>query len=163
MGQYHLVVNLTKREFLHPHKLGAGLKLWEQVGTHPGTAAGLLALLACSNGRGGGDLRPDNAVIGRWAGDRIAVVGDYAEASDLPAEFDAAKIYEQCTDAQDIPATDEQREPGTYLDISEMVAALLERELGGKFQGDGWREFVYPDGEAASRAMKPDMVIVAGR
>ena len=23
MGQYHMVVNLTKREFIHPHKLGS--------------------------------------------------------------------------------------------------------------------------------------------
>ena len=37
MGQYWLPVNLDKREFVNPHKLGAGLKLWEQLANHPGT------------------------------------------------------------------------------------------------------------------------------
>jgi hypothetical protein len=123
MGQYHMVVNLTKREYINPHKLGSGLKLWEQIanGANGGTGAALLVLLAASNGRGGGDLDVednwhgpecefprDNAqpgpmpetyseiakrTVGRWAGDQIAVVGDYAEDGDLPAEFEAEDIY----------------------------------------------------------------------
>jgi len=40
MGQYWKPVNLTKREFINPHFLGAGLKLGEQVGTYPGTGDG---------------------------------------------------------------------------------------------------------------------------
>jgi hypothetical protein len=49
MGQYHVVVNLTKREFIHPHKLGSGLKLWEQIasGANGGTGAAL-ARATCS-------------------------------------------------------------------------------------------------------------------
>ena len=31
MGQYWKAVNLDKREFVHPHRLGCGLKLWEQL------------------------------------------------------------------------------------------------------------------------------------
>lgn len=132
MGQYHMVVNLDKREFVSPHKLGCGLKLWEQLanGEIGGTSGALLVLLACSNGRGGGDLDtgenwhgPERVImadvgpapplgadgrsyadiaasmIGRWAGDRIAVVGDYAEDSDLAPEHYAAMIYGLCHDA----------------------------------------------------------------
>ena len=31
MGQYWVVVNLDKHEFVMPHRLGSGLKLWEQL------------------------------------------------------------------------------------------------------------------------------------
>ncbi len=56
MGQYWIPVNLDKHEYIHPHKLGSGLKLGEQIGTHPGTAAALVALLAAMPyRRGGGD------------------------------------------------------------------------------------------------------------
>ena len=60
-----------------PHELGAGLRLWEQCNQRTvGTA--LLLLLACSNGRGGGDFHDDGedgegidpaslARIGSWA------------------------------------------------------------------------------------------------
>ena len=37
MGQYHLTVNLDKKEFLMPHKFGVGLKLLEQYGVPSGT------------------------------------------------------------------------------------------------------------------------------
>ena len=129
MGQYHLVVNLDKKEYLDPHKLGSGLKLWEQMANHPGTATALIPLLAVSNGRGGGDIHndPDN-IVGRWGGDRIAIVGDYGDDDDLPAEFEASKIYNKCDE-------------GEYTDISDMVAVLIERELEGKYTGSGWRRF----------------------
>jgi len=97
MGQYHVTVNLDKKEFLMPHKLGVGLKLLEQLHSSESIQEALFILLACSNGRGGGDLHDDqNHMIGRWAGDRIAVVGDYAELSDLPMMFGADTIYQLC-------------------------------------------------------------------
>ena len=79
MGQYHITVNLDKREFINPHLLGDGLKLWEFGSSGDGgVMMALSMLLACSNGRGGGDYPDHNEdVIGRWAGDRIAIVGDY--------------------------------------------------------------------------------------
>ena len=66
---------------LHAHRLGSGLKLMEQVGFEKSTADALFLLLANSNGRGGGDAN-EHPYIGRWAGDRIVVQGDYAEVSD---------------------------------------------------------------------------------
>ena len=81
MGQYHEVYNLDKKERIYPHAIDNGLKLYEQVGFLPSTSTALFALLANSNGRGGGDF-PDHDYIGRWAGDRVLVQGDYAEAGD---------------------------------------------------------------------------------
>ena len=81
MGQYHKVYNLDKREFIHPHHIGNGLKLLEQVGHIKSTSTALFLLLANSNGRGGGDAAP-HPLIGSWAGDRILIQGDYAEEGD---------------------------------------------------------------------------------
>ena len=157
MGQYWLPVNLDKREFVDPHKLGAGLKLFEQLANHPGTGAALILLTAAlPETRGGGDfdlednwhgaertVPPYNAspgpmpkdyparaksVIGRWAGDRIALVGDYAKDGDLPAEHKASEIYCKCRN-------------GKFQDITDDVCAVIEHELQGKFEGENWREF----------------------
>lgn len=117
MGQYHLTVNLDKRQYLRPHKLGDGLKLLEQAGASGGVTDALFLLLAVSNGRGGGDVhtfRPgpdkDNPytdgsydtpeIVGAWGGDRIAVIGDYAEDTDLAPEHRASLIYEQISVAE---------------------------------------------------------------
>ena len=81
MGQYHEVYNLDKKERIHPHEIDNGLKLYEQVGHIGSTSTALFALLANSNGRGGGDF-PVHDLIGHWAGDRILVQGDYAEQGD---------------------------------------------------------------------------------
>jgi hypothetical protein len=86
MGQYHLVVNLDRQEFLHPHDLGDGLKLLEFGCSGMGTMLALAALL---------DAEEEGH--GAWAGNRIAIVGDYAEPDDLPAEFAAETIYLRCT------------------------------------------------------------------
>jgi hypothetical protein len=81
MGQYHQLYNTDKKEFVHAHHIDNGLKLLEQVGFEKSTSTALFLLVANSNGRGGGDAKP-HPMIGRWAGDRIVVQGDYADAND---------------------------------------------------------------------------------
>ena len=160
MGQYWMVVNLSKKEFVLPHRVGAGLKLWEQLANHPGTGAALIILCAAMpEPRGGGDFDlevnwhgperidmsgpgkmpetyPDIAkrTIGRWAGDRIALVGDYAEKKDLPPRFHAETIYERCCEQYE--GTDE-----AFTDVSDDVAAVIEHELTGHYTGSGWRRW----------------------
>jgi len=192
MGQYWMLVNLDKKEFVLPHKLGSGLKLWEQLANHPGTGAALVILLAAMpETRGGGDFDLDanwhgpertfpehNAIpgpmpngyqeiahrtIGRWAGNRVAFVGDYAEKTDLPAKFNADLIYSLCgtegekqdsveyyrkyaketKDRQYTRKANRLAKATAYTDISDDVAAVIEHELKGKYKGDGWREFVF--------------------
>lgn len=152
MGQYHLPVNLTKREFILPHRLGTGLKAAEQVGCHPGTGSALIVLLLHRSERGGGDLDltenwhgPERDVemasgkidgctsatmphsyatiaqrtIGRWHGDRIALIGDYADDADLPDEITggipASLIYDLC-----------RSEPPRTLDMLRLRGLLAE-------------------------------------
>jgi len=146
MGQYWIPVNLDKKEFIDPHKLGTGLKLWEQLANNPGTGAALVLLCAAMpEKRGGGDLEKTSTnVVGRWAGDRIAIVGDYALDSDLPAEFEASKIYFRCRgyDEVDSDYDDDDGIQPLYVDITKYVAEAIEHELNGKFVGEGWKSFI---------------------
>jgi hypothetical protein len=155
MGQYWKAVNLDKKEFIHPHTLAAGLKLGEMLGSPIGDAL-IILTAAMPERRGGGDFDLDsnyhgpertnqpgsakvddayNAIahrtIGRWAGNRIAMVGDYAEDSDLPARFKASTIYSKCN----------TEKPDGWKDVSLDVCAVIEHERGGKFSGSGWRDF----------------------
>lgn len=108
MGQYHKLYNLDKKEYVHAHRIGNGLKLLEQCGHEKSTSTALWLLVANSNGRGSGDAG-SHPFIGRWAGDRVLVQGDYAEPTDkafLPPE-----------------------EAETFDDISEQVKEMLDAAL----------------------------------
>lgn len=204
MGQYWYPVNLDKKEFIHPHKLGTGLKLWEQLANHPGIGAALIVLMAAMpEARGGGDFDLDanwhgperevpgkhnagpgpmptkypaiaKAVIGRWAGDRVVLVGDYAKNGDLPkakrrpGDLPFSKVFSAChpktkevVNDDSIGASYRNREgryvhyvetaPAKFTDISEMVAKVIEHELNGEFVGfvgfvgDGWKDWKSKD------------------
>lgn len=69
MGQYHKIVNLTKRQFISPRDFNEGVKLMEFGNGSAGTLFALSRLL-----------------LNDWKGDRIAIVGDYGEPGDIPAE-----------------------------------------------------------------------------
>lgn len=152
MGQYWLPVNLTKREYIDPHKLGSGLKLCEQV-ANEGVGRALIILLAnFKERRGGGDLCTDPkrpAIIGSWAGDEVTLVGDYAEDADYTPRAKGvkmSKVYGLCH-------FDENKPPAKpFKDVTDEVCAVIEAELEGKFEGDGWRSFVTKwDTEQAAR------------
>jgi len=100
MGQYYLIVNIDKGQYLHPHKFGDGLKLTEFGNSAEGTLTGLAILLADGNGRGGGDLRSDDPIVGSWAGDRIVIAGDYADPDKfIPAELED-ELFAKALEAQ---------------------------------------------------------------
>lgn len=100
MGQYRLVVNLDKKQYIHPHRLGDGAKLME-LST---TATALCVLLADANGQGGGDCRSNHKVIGSWAGDRVVVTGDYADEGLYGVPEDASLYDHAQEDFEDISA-----------------------------------------------------------
>lgn len=111
MGQYFQVVNLDKKEKLHPHAFGDGLKLMEMASGGYGVLAALALLLRQSSEWGGGDfsvglkyddnhnLHTINDLLGSWAGDRIAVVGDYDDShiyEDASYKDISKEVVEMC-------------------------------------------------------------------
>ena len=164
MGQYHVVANTDRLEYLDPRWFGDGPKLTEFGFSAGGTLSALTALLAVSSGRGFGDLhthtaaRPgltgqtewlaecaytpgdaDRLMLGRWAGNRVAVIGDYAKETDL-------SDWGQC------PMTGERLAPGgpwgndkgQWLDVSRLGLVLMGLE---EAQRDEARLLLNPTGE----------------
>ena len=106
MGQYHILYNIDKGEYVHPHRLGMGLKQREHLGGDASLADVLYMLVMTSPHRGGGDL-PETLISGRWAGDRVVVLGDYTEYDDIHGVENAEHLYERAVsgpDAFDISA-----------------------------------------------------------
>ena len=96
MGQYHSIYNLDKQEVIHPHDIGLGAKQREHTGHTASLSDMMYILTTCSPMRGGGDFVAEvmKDFIGRWAGDRCVVIGDYAEPSDLPdVDFSTLKDF----------------------------------------------------------------------
>ena len=161
MGQYHYLVNLDKKQVVHPHQIGNGLKLREQTGRPYSTATALVMLLAASSrdgGRGGGDFRAKHPLVGSWAGDRIAFVGDYAEPDDIPG-CDAKLVYEQCKalfgpDGKDNPPAGWQ----DWTNISPQVREMMMAEFHIRYTGEGWLDIVEENGKA-SPPLCPDLVL----
>ena len=94
MGQYYYIVNLDKKQFLHPHKFDDGLKLMEFGQSSGGTLLGLTILLADGNGRGNGDIDSEDSIIGSWAGDKIVIAGDYADGGKFIPKISAATLQQ---------------------------------------------------------------------
>lgn len=129
MGQYWKPVNIDKREFIHPHRLGEGLKLWEIVANTTTVRALAVLLAAMPQRRGGGDIA-EGEIVGRWAGDRVALVGDYAERGDIPSSPIPAPLLYALTCGDDIDREKLARDfPGQDLapfeDVSGDVLAYL--------------------------------------
>lgn len=106
MGQYHAIANLDKRKGWGGHDLALGTKFLELAESQASCAA-LLVMLA-----------------GNWSGDRIALIGDYAEDSDLTPQGDdvpAKSLYSAVVgEKEGYQATSA---------VEEVRAALGERDL----------------------------------
>lgn len=127
MGQYHHLVNVDKKEVVNPHGLGLGLKQWEHLGDFDGTLAdAMYILMMTSPARGGGDL-PQTDISGRWTGDRVLVLGDYTEDSDVPSIPNVGLLYS---------------ESDHYTDITDMVAKAFETVFRIRISGEGWKSRV---------------------
>ena len=162
MGQCHYLANLTKKQVIHPHQIGNGVKLREQIGRPYATATALVMLLAASSkegGRGGGDFRTRHPLVGSWAGDRVAFIGDYAEPDDIPGA-DAALIYKQCR-AACAASPPETPPPGgqDWTNISAQVRAMMSAEFGIRYQGAGWLDIVDEQPQPAPMPRCPDLVL----
>jgi hypothetical protein len=77
MGQYSKIVNIDKKEYLHPHKMGSGLKFYEILSTQMPQALAYLLRQSTDDSSAG----ETKGLVGHWAGDRITIVGDYDESN----------------------------------------------------------------------------------
>ena len=169
MGQYHKLVNMTASQFLHPYRLGCGMKAWEQAAG--GIPAALAALLAASPGNMPGDVA-HHPMVGRWAGHRVLAIGDYAEKTDIPGFTPSLlHVYERCvqqphpddfspcqvigSDGSDVVVTAEEQYASAmkdrgplgkmgqlFEDVSPFMVGLVEESLSVRFCGVGWRTVV---------------------
>ena len=110
MGQYFYVANIDKKQFLHPHTFGDGLKLLEFGASGRGTMAALALLLADNRD---GDRWGDSPLIGSWCGDRIVVAGDYG-----PPDSSGESVHDQCSEE--------------FEDISEVMREVLDSQYDGR-------------------------------
>jgi hypothetical protein len=83
MGQYHHPVCIEAEEGLNPAGMDSGLKEGEQGFSRPSTPNAIVALVCARGGNMPADCS-QSPLIGRWAGKRVLVQGDYAEDKDIP-------------------------------------------------------------------------------
>jgi len=104
-------------------------------------------LLAVSNGRGGGDSNVTvgkEKVAGRWGGDRIAVIGDYAEEATFLPVSTPRRFTRRAVRVR------------WYKDVSELVRAELEAEFGLIYVGSGWLDRYQLDDDRGCAFLAPD-------
>lgn len=112
MGQYHVIANIDKRMGYSPRSTGSFVKLME-FGHTTGPLTALLLLLNDPKG---------------WQGERIAVIGDYAEQADLTPEatevagISAEHIYQAVTDAKTLP---EDVDPAGWRNVGWLARKVL--------------------------------------
>src|SRR5205823_11880960 len=83
MGQYHRAVCIEAEEGLNPYTLGTGAKEGEQGFSRPAAPNAIVALVCARGGNQPADCS-QSPLIGRWAGKRVLIQGDYAEDEDIP-------------------------------------------------------------------------------
>jgi hypothetical protein len=124
MGQYFKIVNEDKKEVINAWDLGGVAKFWEWL--YNTQARVFVWLLRKSDGDGGGDIHTDERAqyqtLGRWAGDRITLIGDY----------DSSGLW----DASETRNADGTHSPDAgYTDIS----ALVRKEFNDAIRADSGR------------------------
>lgn len=133
MSQAHLIANLDRKEFLLPRSVGA---FEGQLCSLDWSMTATGVLLAASNGEGTGDIataRDEDptlfaAISGRWAGERVAIIGDYWRGSgDVDDRHLAIDTAEDLGDGRRLYEVIKAQEDG-WADISEYVVELLEHD-----------------------------------
>lgn len=124
MGQYHKPASLDKGESIHAHRLGNGLKLMEWGYGGPTGVTAALALF----------IGPK----GRWHGDRIVVVGDYAEPGDIPQGLPFAD------DPSALYSTDEGDPDDHYIPgpCTQFARCTLAEAFGATYSEEGFHSEV---------------------
>lgn len=127
MGQYHHPVCIEAEEGLNPHTLGVGLKEGEQAYSIPSTPHAMIALVCARGGNMPADCS-QSPLIGKWAGTRVLVVGDYAEDGDIPGWRGPrlSRLYNALTPEEERKPKRHWRTTPLFRDISIEARNFLE-------------------------------------
>jgi hypothetical protein len=125
MGQYHPPVCIEAEEGLSPSAMDGGAKEGEQGFSRPGTPNAIVALVCARGGNMPADCS-QSPLIGRWAGKRVLIQGDYAE-EDIPGWKGPrlSKLYRAMTPPEERNKRDWKTTP-VFQDISRDACAFLE-------------------------------------
>jgi len=145
MGQYHMPVSLTAKEFLYSHELDCGLKAWEIIANGESICAAVAGLIAVNPGNAPADLS-NNLYVGRWAGHRLLCVGDYAENSDAAniPNYDGpplGDLYGMCDTDNLLPKPTRKgdgRDPNMFYNITPQLRGLIEQACSVRFVPHDW-------------------------
>ena len=147
MGQYFIVVNLDKKEYLKPHDFPmCGAKLGEFSSDYDFCLA-LNSLLAQGFGPDGWERKGET--LGRWAGDRIVVVGDYDESS-LYQEAQNSTEFQNISHLVQSKFTETPKDPPTLQrlpphNLSELTTAKMTFGIIGQCPPipliQGWKQY----------------------
>jgi len=118
MGQYFILINLDKKECICSWNLSTGAKLWEWCANN--ICRLLPFLLRKSSENGGGDIRKDYKNAGRWAGNKIVLVGDY----------DDSKLYQKARDKFKDISKEVVEEFNDFIEIPEHKLSLASEKCG---------------------------------
>jgi hypothetical protein len=127
MGQYHHPVCIEAEEGLNPHGMNSGLKEGEQGFSRPSTPNVIIALVCARGGNMPADCS-QSPLIGRWAGKRVLVQGDYAEDKDIPGWKGPrlSKLYRAMTPVEDRKPKKNWRTTPVFEDITREACGFLE-------------------------------------
>jgi hypothetical protein len=148
MGQYFALVNLDKKQWVHAHRIGMGLKIGEQTGTPYSTETVARLLLK--------EPEAMHSLIGSWHGDtRVGFVGDYGGSHPAPG----LELHDDLQmGAEDIYREADDQNP-EWKEISADVRGMMTAVFGVTYTGDGWLDIIKPSGEQAKVNLRPDIVL----
>lgn len=90
------IVNLDARRHIDPAVFSHGRELIRSLSVGWSAAAGLILLLAVSNGRGGGDVRP-HPLVGAWGGHRVAICVGPPPCGSVDLSAPTAEMVDACS------------------------------------------------------------------
>jgi hypothetical protein len=149
MGQYHHPVCIEAEEGLNPAGMDSGLKEGEQGFNRPSTPNAIVALVCARGGNMPADCS-QSPLIGRWAGKRVLIQGDYAEDHDIPGWKGPrlSKLYRAMRPVEDRKPKKDWRTTPVFADITHDACALLETACNVRYFE---QEQICKDGDPRSK------------
>ena len=129
--------------------MDSGLKEGEQGFNRPSTPAAIVALVCARGGNMPADCS-QSPLIGRWAGKRVLIQGDYAEDDDIPGWKGPrlSKLYRAMRPVEERKPKKDWRTTPVFTDITRDACAFLEAACNVRYFE---QEQICKDGDPRSK------------